>query len=94
MVVPTALLRAYTDRARRDRSTPLSFLFMLLRGECASRWGVGLDPQVGYTLCDRSAALALDLMEVKAALPTACPDIIGVAAAPDFEETPGARLTD
>jgi CRISPR-associated protein Cas1 len=44
----------------------LSFLYSLLRGECASALeGVGLDPQVGYlhSLRPGRPALALDLME-------------------------------
>ncbi len=51
----------------RDRiNAVISFLYALLRGECASALeGVGLDPQVGYLHALRPGrpALALDLME-------------------------------
>lgn len=54
-------------RPPRDRVNALiSFLYALLRQECASALeGVGLDPQVGYlhTLRPGRPALALDLME-------------------------------
>jgi CRISPR-associated protein Cas1 len=56
-----------TRRPPRDRTNAvLSFLYALLRGECASALeGVGLDPQVGYlhVLRPGRPALALDLME-------------------------------
>jgi CRISPR-associated protein Cas1 len=54
-------------RPPRDRTNAvLSFLYALLRPECASALeGVGLDPQVGYlhSLRPGRPALALDLME-------------------------------
>ena len=54
-------------RPPRDRTNALlSFLYALLREECASALeGVGLDPQVGYLHALRPGrpALALDLME-------------------------------
>lgn len=54
-------------RPPRDKvNAVLSFLYSLLRNECASALeGVGLDPQVGYlhTLRPGRPALALDLME-------------------------------
>jgi CRISPR-associated protein Cas1 len=56
-----------TRRPPRDRANALiSFLYALLRGECAAALeGVGLDPQVGFlhTLRPGRPALALDLME-------------------------------
>lgn len=56
-----------TRRPPRDRlNAVLSFLYALLRSECASALeGVGLDPQVGYLHSIRPGrpALALDLME-------------------------------
>jgi len=56
-----------TRRPPRDRvNAVLSFLYALVRGECASALeGVGLDPQVGYLHALRPGrpALALDLME-------------------------------
>jgi CRISPR-associated protein Cas1 len=56
-----------TRRPPRDRANAiLSFLYALVRGECASALeGVGLDPQVGYLHALRPGrpALALDLME-------------------------------
>jgi CRISPR-associated protein Cas1 len=61
---------APSGRSRRPPRDPanalLSFLYALLRGECASALeGVGLDPQVGYLHALRPGrpALALDLME-------------------------------
>jgi CRISPR-associated protein Cas1 len=61
---------AFAERSRRpprDRGNAvLSFLYALVRAECASALeGVGLDPQVGYlhTLRPGRPALALDLME-------------------------------
>lgn len=54
-------------RPPRDRvNAVLSFLYALVRNECASALeGVGLDPQVGYLHALRPGrpALALDLME-------------------------------
>ncbi|OFW64409.1 MAG: subtype I-C CRISPR-associated endonuclease Cas1 [Actinobacteria bacterium RBG_13_63_9] len=65
--------RAYLGPEGRTRRPPrdpvnaiLSFLYALLRAECASALeGVGLDPQVGYLHALRPGrpALALDLME-------------------------------
>ncbi len=56
-----------TRRPPRDRvNSLLSFLYALVRAECASALeGVGLDPQVGYLHALRPGrpALALDLME-------------------------------
>ncbi len=56
-----------TRRPPRDRANAvLSFLYALLRAECAAALeGVGLDPQVGYLHALRPGrpALALDLME-------------------------------
>lgn len=56
-----------TRRPPRDRANAvLSFVYALLRAECASALGaVGLDPQVGYLHALRPGrpALALDLME-------------------------------
>lgn len=56
-----------TKRPPRDRANAiLSFLYALLRAECASALeGVGLDPQVGFLHALRPGrpALALDLME-------------------------------
>lgn len=56
-----------TRRPPRDRANALlSFLYTLVRFECASALeGVGLDPQVGYLHALRPGrpALALDLME-------------------------------
>jgi len=56
-----------TRRPPRDRANAvLSFLYALVRGECASALeGTGLDPQVGYLHALRPGrpALALDLME-------------------------------
>lgn len=61
---------APNGRSRRPPRDPanalLSFLYALLRAECASALeGVGLDPQVGYLHALRPGrpALALDLME-------------------------------
>lgn len=56
-----------TRRPPRDRmNAVLSFLYALLRSECASALeGVGLDPQIGYLHALRPGrpALALDIME-------------------------------
>lgn len=61
------LFNGRTRRPPRDRvNAVISFLYALVRGECASALeGVGLDPQVGYlhTLRPGRPALALDLME-------------------------------
>ena len=66
---------AFARRSRRpprDRTNALlSFLYALVREECASALdGVGLDPQVGYLHALRPGrpALALDLMEELRAL--------------------------
>ena len=60
-------LNGRTRRPPRDRTNAvLSFLYALVRSECASALeGVGLDPQVGYlhSLRPGRPALALDLME-------------------------------
>ncbi len=60
-------LNGRTRRPPRDRTNAvLSFLYALVRSECASALeGVGLDPQVGYLHALRPGrpALALDLME-------------------------------
>ncbi len=64
---PEFLPDGRTRRPPRDRTNAvLSFLYALVRGECASALeGVGLDPQVGYLHALRPGrpALALDLME-------------------------------
>lgn len=64
---PEFILDGRTRRPPRDRANAvLSFLYALVRGECASALeGVGLDPQVGYLHALRPGrpALALDLME-------------------------------
>lgn len=60
-------LRGRTRRPPRDRmNAVLSFLYAMVRSECASALeGVGLDPQVGFLHALRPGrpALALDLME-------------------------------
>lgn len=63
-------LFAISERSRRPPRDPmnaiLSFLYTLVRAECAAALeGVGLDPQVGYLHALRPGrpALALDLME-------------------------------
>lgn len=60
-------LNGRSKRPPRDRANAvLSFLYALVRGECAAALeGVGLDPQVGYLHALRPGrpALALDLME-------------------------------
>lgn len=60
-------LTGRTRRPPRDRmNAVLSFLYALVRSECASALeGVGLDPQVGFLHALRPGrpALALDLME-------------------------------
>lgn len=91
-------------RPPRDRTNAvLSFLYALLRGECASALeGVGLDPQVGYLHALRPGrpALALDLMEE---LRPILADRLAITLinrrqlrAEHFEITPGGavRLTD
>lgn len=64
---PAFALAGRTRRPPRDRANSLlSFLYALLRSECASALeGVGLDPQVGFLHALRPGrpALALDLME-------------------------------
>jgi CRISPR-associated protein Cas1 len=64
---PTFSPDGRTRRPPRDRTNAvLSFLYALLRGECASALeGVGLDPQVGFLHALRPGrpALSLDLME-------------------------------
>jgi CRISPR-associated protein Cas1 len=94
-------------RTRRPPRDPvnaiLSFLYALLRGECASALeGVGLDPQVGYLHALRPGrpALALDLMEE---LRSVLADRLAITLVNrrqlgkgDFERTPGGavHLTD
>jgi CRISPR-associated protein Cas1 len=93
-------------RTRRPPRDPvnamLSFLYALLRAECASALeGVGLDPQVGYLHALRPGrpALALDLMEE---LRPVLADRLAISLVNrrqlgkgDFEGTPGGavRLT-
>jgi CRISPR-associated protein Cas1 len=64
---PEFLPAGRSRRPPRDRANALlSFLYALVRGECASALeGAGLDPQVGYLHALRPGrpALALDLME-------------------------------
>lgn len=64
---PDLRMGARTRRPPLDRvNALLSFLYALLRAECASALeGVGLDPQVGFlhSLRPGRPALALDLME-------------------------------
>ena len=64
---PSFALDGRTRRPPRDRpNAVLSFLYALLRGECAGALeSCGLDPQVGYLHALRPGrpALALDLME-------------------------------
>jgi CRISPR-associated protein Cas1 len=91
-------------RPPRDRANALlSFLYALVRAECAAALeGVGLDPQVGYLHALRPGrpALALDLMEE---LRPVVADRLAITLVnrrqlrPDhFEDLPGAavRLTD
>jgi CRISPR-associated protein Cas1 len=89
-----------TRRPPRDRvNAVLSFLYALVRGECASALeGVGLDPQVGYLHALRPGrpALALDLMEE---LRPVMADRLALTLvnrrqlkASDFEETPGGAF--
>lgn len=70
MIKEDRLSFAITGRTRRPPLDPtnavLSFLYTLLRSECASALeGVGLDPQMGFLHALRPGrpALALDLME-------------------------------
>jgi len=90
-------------RSRRPPRNPmnslLSFLYALLRNECASALeAVGLDPQVGYLHALRSGrpALALDLMEE---LRPVVADRLaltlvnrGQVKATDFEKRPGGGV--
>lgn len=91
-------------RPPRDRANALlSFLYALVRAECAAALeGVGLDPQVGYLHALRPGrpALALDLMEE---LRPVVADRLAITLVnrrqlrPEhFEDLPGAavRLTD
>lgn len=93
-----------TKRPPRDPANcVLSFLYALLRSECASALeGVGLDPQVGYLHALRPGrpALALDLMEE---LRPVLADRLAITLlnrrqlqAKDFETLPdgAVRLTD
>lgn len=101
---PNFAMDGRTRRPPRDRVNCLiSFLYALVRSECASALeGVGLDPQVGFlhVLRPGRPALALDLMEEfrpvfadRLAL-----NLINLKQmkATDFEQTPGGayRLTD
>ncbi len=90
-----------TKRPPRDRANAvLSFLYALLRGECAAALeGVGLDPQVGYLHALRPGrpALALDLMEE---LRPALADRLALRLinrqqlrAEHFESTPGGAVS-
>lgn len=87
-------------RPPRDRvNAVLSFLYALLRGDCASALeGVGLDAQVGYLHALRPGrpALALDLMEE---LRPYLADRLALAlinrkqlSASDFQSTPGGGI--
>ncbi len=89
-----------TRRPPRDRvNSVLSFLYALVRGECASALdGVGLDPQVGYLHALRPGrpALALDLMEEFRPI---LADRLAITLvnrkqlkAEHFEETPGGAV--
>ncbi len=93
-------LNGRTRRPPRDRiNAVISFLYALLRGECASALeGVGLDPQVGYLHALRPGrpALALDLMEELRPL---IADRLALSLinrrqlkAADFEETAGGAF--
>jgi len=91
-------------RTRRPPRDPvnaiLSFLYALLRAECASALeGVGLDPQVGYLHALRPGrpALALDLMEE---LRPVLADRLAITlvnrrqlSKGDFEGTPGGAVS-
>lgn len=87
-------------RPPRDRMNALlSFLYTLLRGDCASALeAVGMDPQVGYLHALRSGrpALALDLMEE---LRPVLADRLALTlvnrrqlSPDDFEEQPGGAI--
>jgi CRISPR-associated protein Cas1 len=89
-----------TRRPPRDRANAvLSFLYALLRSECASGLeGAGLDPQVGFLHALRPGrpALALDLMEE---LRPVLADRLALTLinrrqlqADHFEETPGGAV--
>jgi CRISPR-associated protein Cas1 len=93
-----------TRRPPRDRTNAvLSFLYALVRSECAAALeGVGLDPQIGFLHALRPGrpALALDLMEEFRPI---LADRLAITLinrrqlkADDFEETPGGavHLTD
>lgn len=88
-------------RPPRDRANALlSFLYALVRSECAAACeGVGLDPQVGFlhTLRPGRPALALDLMEELRPL---LADRLALTLVnrrqlkpSDFEETAGGAVT-
>jgi CRISPR-associated protein Cas1 len=88
-------------RPPRDRvNAVLSFLYALVRGECASALeGVGLDPQVGFLHALRPGrpALALDLMEEMRPI---LADRLALTLinrrqlkAGDFEATPGGAVS-
>ena len=90
-----------TKRPPRDRTNAiLSFLYALVRGECASACeGVGLDPQVGFlhVLRPGRPALALDLMEE---LRPVLADRLALTlvnrrqlTTSDFEESPGGAVS-
>jgi CRISPR-associated protein Cas1 len=98
--------RAVFGMRRRSRRPPLdrtnallSFLYTLLRADCAAALeGVGLDPQVGYLHALRPGrpALALDLMEE---LRPVLADRLALSLinrqqlqADDFEEHPGGAV--
>jgi CRISPR-associated protein Cas1 len=89
-----------TKRPPRDRANAvLSFLYALVRGECAAALeGAGLDPQVGYLHALRPGrpSLALDLMEEFRPL---LADRLAISLinrrqlkAGDFEELPGGAV--
>ncbi|MBA3877567.1 MAG: subtype I-C CRISPR-associated endonuclease Cas1 [Anaerolinea sp.] len=89
-----------TRRPPRDRANAvLSFLYALVRAECAAALeGVGLDPQVGFLHALRPGrpALALDLMEE---FRPVIADRLALRlinrrqlAAGDFEELPGGAV--
>jgi len=103
-VGPAFELQGRTRRPPRDRANALlSFLYALVRGECAAALeGAGLDPQVGFLhgLRPGRPALALDLMEELRPLMA---DRLALALVNrrmlddgDFEVTPGGGvlLTD
>ncbi len=88
-------------RPPRDRvNSVLSFLYALVRGECASALeGVGLDPQIGFlhSLRPGRPALALDLMEEFRPIMA---DRLALTLinrrqlnSDDFEETPGGAVS-